>query len=402
MLGRALPWLVAAVIGALVVVAAAAFVMRADEVSTVVATRQDVVESAVASGRVVSAARIQVGVLVAGVVSEVLVREGQEVKRGDVLVRLDDRVEEASAAQARAAIAQARARLLEVEELQRARANANLAAAEAELQRLANAAARVQKLVQAGSSTSVELEGAETAVALARARRDAAAAEARANAEGGSQVRVAEAQLEAARAQLQTAEARLAQTRVTSLVDATVLRRDVEPGDAAIPGRALLVLGQRQGDDGGGAEIVVEPDERLLAVLRPGQEAACAADAFPDAPFAAVVKTIAPLVDVGRGTVEVRLSVPEPPPFLRADMTVSVEVKTGKQESALVLPLEAVRDLATASPWILVLEDDVAVKRPVQLGARGLDVVEIRAGLEEGVVVVSDAEVSPGARVKAP
>lgn len=370
--------------------------------STVVASRQNVIESAVASGRVASSARIQVGVLAGGVVAEVPVREGQVVKPGDLLVRLDDRVEEAAVAQARAAVAQARARLLEVKDLHRARAAANLAAAEAELSRAENAAERTRKLRESGSATTVDLESADTALALARAKRDAAAAEARANAEDGSLVRVAEAQLEAARAQLQAAEARLAQMRVTALVDATVLRRAVEPGDAVMPGRTLLVLGQREDADGGGIEIIVEPDEKLLAVLEAGQEAACAADAFPSAPFAAVVKEIAPLVDVGRGTVEVRLSVPEPPSFLRADMTVSVEVKTGLKENALVLPLEAVRELATSAPWVLVVEEGVAQRRSVTLGARGLDVVEIRSGLVDGAVVVTDPKLAPGARVKAP
>jgi HlyD family secretion protein len=370
------------------------------ETSTVVVERRDVRETAVASGRVVAPARIEVGVVGAGVVAEVKVGEGQTVKAGDVLLRLDDRVEVAAVAQARAALAQARARLVEVRQLQRGRAGANLMAADAELQRAQSTLARTKKLADGGASTTVDLEGATTAVQLAQAKRDAAAVDVAANADDGAQVRLAEAQVDAAQAALQTAEARLAQTRVTALVDAVVLQRKVEPGEAVFAGRILMVLGKTSELENARMEIVVEPDEKNLAVLAVGQTADCAADAFVDRPFTATVKEISPLVDRNRGTVEVRLSVPEPPAFLRSDMTVSVEITTGEKKNALVVPLQAVRDLATKNPFVLTINSGVAEKTAVTLGARGSDVVEVLSGLADGAVVVQDPKVKVGAKVK--
>jgi HlyD family secretion protein len=258
---------------------------------------------------------------------------------------------------------------------------------------------RVRRLAATGAAAGVDLEDAEAAVALARSKRDVALAEVNATKAGGSQILVGEAQLEAARAQLQSAEARLAQTRITAPSDGTVLRRDVEPGDAVQPGHTLLVLAGARNSERE-LEIVVEPDEKQLAVLAKGQKASCAADAFPDAPFEATVRDIAPLVDAGRGTVEVRLSVAQPPPFLRADMTVSVEVVTGTKEKALVVPRDAVRDLASAEPWVLTLAGDRAEKRPVKLGSRGTDVVEVLDGVSGGTTIITDARLKPGARVK--
>lgn len=371
----------------------------AKETSTVVVERRDVRETAVASGRVVALARIEVGVVGAGVVAEVIVEEGQAVKAGDVLLRLDDRVELAAVAQARAAVAQARARLVEVKQLQRGRAAASLMAADAELTRARLTLERTQKLTQGGASTVVDLESSDTAVQLARAKRDGAAVDVASNADGGAQVRVAEAQIEAAQAAVQTAEARLAQTRVTALVDGLVLQRRVEPGEAVFSGRSLMVLARTSEATAGRVEIVVEPDEKNLAVLAVGQTADCAADAFVDKPFTATVKEISPLVDKNRGTVEVRLSVQDPPAFLRTDMTVSVEITTGMKKDALVVPLEAVRDLATKAPFVLVLKDGVAEKTPVTLGARGSDVVEITSGVADGAVVVRDQKVKAGAKV---
>lgn len=386
----------------LAVLVGAAGACAPKQAATVVVERRDIRETAVASGRVVAPSRIEVGVVGAGVVAEVRVVEGQAVKAGDVLLRLDDRVELAAIAQARAAVSQARARVFEVRESQRQRAAANLAAADAELARATTQHDRARKLAAAGAGTTVDLESSATQAALAQAKRDAAAVDVAANAEGGAQLRVAEAQLEAAQASLQVAEARAAQSRVTALVDAIVLQRRVEPGEAVFAGRTLLVLGRTSDDAAGRMEIVVEPDEKSLAVLAVGQAADCAADAFLDRPFEAEVKAISPLVDKSRGTVEVRLSVDAPPAFLRTDMTVSVEITTGTKKGALAVPLDAVRDLATPAPYVLVARDGVAARVPVTLGARGADVVEVVAGVDEGAVVVVDAAVKAGAKVASP
>jgi HlyD family secretion protein len=76
----------------------------------------------------------------------------------------------------------------------------------------------------------------------------------------------------------------------------------------------------------------------------------------------------------------VRLRVPEPPAYLKPDMTVSVEVVIGRNESALALPLEAVRDVETPEPWVLLARDGEAVKLPVKVGLRGVGRIEITEG----------------------
>ena len=125
------------------------------------------------------------------------------------------------------------------------------------------------------------------------------------------------------------------------------------------------------------------------------------------------------VVDAGRGTVSVRLLVPEPPGFLRTDMTVSVEVKTG-EKTGLTVPARAVRGLATATPTLLVVvggtATDVAVTvvargrsadagtgtgTSKELGAEVVVIAPIAGGrLAAGDVVVVDPKVRAGARVK--
>ncbi|MCX5730499.1 MAG: efflux RND transporter periplasmic adaptor subunit, partial [Deltaproteobacteria bacterium] len=123
-------------------------------------------------------------------------------------------------------------------------------------------------------------------------------------------------------------------------------------------------------------------------------------DAFPDRVFPARVAYIAPAVDLSRGTVEVKLDVPDPPLFLRPDMTVSVNVEVGRDPAAVVLPAGAVRDAGT-EPWVLAVRDGRTVRQPVKLGMRGEGAVQVLSGLAPGEAVVAPASsIGPGARVR--
>ena len=96
------------------------------------------------------------------------------------------------------------------------------------------------------------------------------------------------------------------------------------------------------------------------------------ADAFPDSTFAAHVSRVAPVVDPAQGTVEVRFAVPQPPTYLRVDMTISVNVETERRTAALVVPSE--RDRRQSARPVHGSCSRVTVARsvrPVQPGARG-------------------------------
>ncbi|RYF38990.1 MAG: HlyD family efflux transporter periplasmic adaptor subunit, partial [Comamonadaceae bacterium] len=176
-----------------------------------------------------------------------------------------------------------------------------------------------------------------------------------------------------------------------------VLGRTVEPGQIVQPGAALLSLALA-----GPTQLVAQVDERFLDQLRLGQPASVVADAFAGQPFAARVLSIAPAVDAQRGAVEVKLAlVAAAPAFLREDMTLSVDVETGRRERALVLPLRALRsaeDRGTAG--VLVAQDGRAQARTVRLGLRTLDALEVLEGLGAGELVLLGGEIREGSRVR--
>jgi HlyD family secretion protein len=356
--------------------------------------RAELVQRVVASGRVLAPARIQVGSVVVGRVTRVPVDKGDRVKPGDLLVQLDDAEAKAALAQARAAVAQSSARLEQVEVVAVRVTTEALRQAELRLAQAEVKLTRQRKLAEAGSVSRSDLDDAIQARDLAASQVESARIQASAAASGADR-RSAQAALEQARGAELAAAARLENLSVRSPAPGVVTERDVEPGDVVQPGRTLLVVARD-----GPTQLSVLPDEKNLALLRLGQPATASADAFPDRTFPARVAYIAPAIDLSRGTVEVKLDVENPPDFLRPDMTVSVNVETGRDPRALVLAAGAIRDPAT-SPWTLVVRDGKAVRQPVTLGMRGDGKVQVLTGLAPGEWVVSPAAaVGPGRRVR--
>jgi len=168
-------------------------------------------------------------------------------------------------------------------------------------------------------------------------------------------------------------------------------------GQVVRPGDALVRFAGE-----GALEVRIAPDELHLGALRLGLPAMVAVEAFPERPLQATVAHIAPSVDPTRGTVEVLLALADEVDLpLRPDMSATVEVELGQHDDALVLPTWLVRDLGTTEPWVLVVDGDVAVRRPVQVGLRGTDAVEITDGLDPEVSVLPpEADATPGDPVR--
>ena len=357
--------------------------LRGPELEAYEVTARPLVQTVVATGRVVAVSRAQVGSPVTGVVLERRVQEGDAVQPGDVLavLRADDL--QAQAAEADAALDQLRRST-------RPRAQAAVREAEARLQQASREATRRRDLFARQLIAREALELALQAETVARTAAEQARLQMPDLAEGGP----AEA---AALARQATARALLEKTTIRAEVAGTVLTRNVEPGDLVQPGRVLFEIA-RAGD----TEVLVPVDEKNLEVLALGQPAMCVADAFPARPFPATVSFIAPSVDAQRGSVDIRLAVSPVPDFLRQDMTVSVNVETGRRDRALVVPNDALSEIDGNTARVWRVAEGRASRQTVELGLRGLALTEITAGLQDGDRVLADAgaDVAEGSRVR--
>jgi HlyD family secretion protein len=358
---------------------------------------RDVVQSVVASGRIAAPFRVDIGSQVVGTVADVPVAEGQAVKAGQLLIRLESSELLAGVKQGEVAVAQAQARLRQLRELQLPVADQALRQAEANF---ANAQAqydRNKRLFEGGflgrsafDDAQRNLDVARTQVATARKQLETAQP-------SGSDSALAVAALEQAKANLLAARAKLEYTTIEAPRDGTLIARDVERGHVVQPGKVLMVL-----SPSGETQIVLQIDERNLGRLAVGQKALASADAFAQQRFGAELVYINPGVDAQRGTVEVKLRVAQPPAYLKQDMTVSVDIEVGRSAGALTVPAEAVHDATGAAPWVMRVADGRAERRQVKLGLRGDSVIEVREGLQAGDAVLAGANpaIRAGQRVR--
>lgn len=347
-------------VGALVLVLAVgagtyAWWQRPILVETVQASARPLLRTLQFSARVATPSRVELGTTVTGRVAQVRVDEGDSVHAGAALIELESD-------EARAAMQQAHASLKQSE--------ATLRAAERDLP-------RTQELVAQAFYSQQKLDEARKAADVAKAQRDAAGAA------------------------LDVARAKLAQHVVRAPADGQVLVRSVEPGQIVQAGKALMTVSVQ-----GPLELVAQVDERFIGQLQGGQAARVLADAYPNQPFDAIVSRLAPSVNAQTGSVEVLLSVRgQRPVFLREDMTLSVEVRTGERADARVLPLGALRSSSTdgegAAGEVMVMQGERAVVRPVKLGLRTLTEVEVVSGLQDGDRVIMGAPgLAPNASVR--
>jgi HlyD family secretion protein len=356
---------------------------RGPRVPVVRVARHNLEQHLVASGRVMAPAKLEVAAVTTGLVTLVQATEGDRVKAGDLLVQLDDTEARAQLAQAQARVAEARARAEQVGSVAAVVASRALEQARATYDNSAQQFERTLTLLETGASSPEQRDAAKRALDVARAQLGSAEAEQRGASAEGVNARAANAALSQAVAQLALAKLRLSQTRVVAPQDAVVLSRDVEAGSVVSPGHSLMTLAAA-----GAARLLIAPDERDLALIQLGLSALASTDAFPDESFRAEVAYIAPSVDRERGTIDVRLRVPEAPAYLRADMSVSVDLTVAHKANAVVVQADAVRGLATPRPWTFVADKGRATRREIKLGIRGAGSVEVLTGLRPGELVV--------------
>lgn len=375
----------ALLLGVLALAAVAYFSLRGERVEVAWVERGELRQAVVASGRVRTPLRVEVASQITDRIASVAVGEGDEVAAGQVLLQFDAAEWQAGVAQARATLMQAESRLRQIGEAGLPLAEQSLAQAEATLRQAERHFQRVGELVAKGFYSTAQLDDAQRARDVAASQLQTARIQVASNRGDGIEVKLARSAIEQARATLAVAEARLAYTTLQAPVAGRVLTRNVEPGHTVQPGKTLLTLAPS-----GRTELTAQIDEKNFGLLALGQQAQVSADAYPGERFAAQLIYIAPAIDAQRGSVEIRLGVPQPPAYLRYEMTVSIDIEAARRSDTLSIPCDSVRDIGS-SPWALTVRDGRTVRQPVKLGLRGAGRCEIVDGLSEGDAVLPAA-----------
>lgn len=302
------------------------------------------------TGKVEPKAQAQVKSRVGGQVTDVAVVEGQPVKKGQVLVKLETTDYRREVARTEAEIEQQRL---------------SLEYAELTLK-------RSERSKEAAIGTDTELDQARNNAALARAR------------------------IAAGRVALATAQDRLRYTQIEAPIDGTVTQRNINPGETVVPGvtatfdgKPLLIIADLR-------TLIVKIDLNQIDVakVKPGQEAEITLDALPGKKFVAHVTKVAPAAVKATGMnavdafpVEATLDPGPDIAAIKPGMTADVRIKIETMPGVLLLPIEAVVTEKGKSSVTLVEPGAgraKTVRRDVELGARNDREVEVKSGVKVG------------------
>ena len=302
-----------------------------------------------ATGTVRAALSAQLSSQVMGTITRVNVHEGDRVRRGEVLVAIDESLQQAAFAGANAGLHASQESI--------AAADADYALAESTMK-------RYQMLYDKKSVSPQEFDEMKTRLAAAKARRDAAHA--------------GREQAEAGVSQAGTA---MSFTKVRAPFDGLVIARLAEPGAMASPGVPLLTV-----EDPSRFRLEATVDESKIGAVRLGESVPVVIDALGEQSIEGKVTQIVPAVDPGSRTFTVKIDLPANPQ-MRTGLFGRARFARGQHE-AIAIPKSAVLNRGQLQAVYVVGSDQLASLRYVTLGPASSDQVEVLSGLQSGDRIV--------------
>lgn len=309
-------------------------------IRTAPVTREWVTRPVEATGTLHSKDELQLSFKMPGVVAQVLVAEGQQVRRGQALATLDLREIDAQVAAARSGVDKAERDL-----------------------------ARAEALYADSVATLAQVQDARTGADVARSA-------------------------------LQGAAFNRRYATIVAPADGVVLRRLAEGGELVSPGAPIVILGSSER----GQVLRVGVADRDAVRVKPGDAATVRFDAFPGEQFAGAVREVAPAADPATGTYQVEVTVNGGGKALASGLVGRVEIRPAAGTEMALVPIQSIleADGTEATVYTLSADGRTAKRLPVTVGFIAGERVAVSGGLDGVQSVVTDgaAYLGDGAAVK--
>jgi len=202
------------------------------------------------------------------------------------------------------------------------------------------------------------------------------------------EVKLAENQVEIAQVSLERALEDLEGATLAAPFDGTIASIKASPGEMIVAGDKLIHI-----VDLSSLQIEVSVDEYDIGKIRVEQEALIIPDAFPDRKLSGNVTNVSvvPATSEGMASYPVTISVPDPDPIVRPGMGAEVNIVVAKKENVLLVPNSAIKE-SDEGKMVYVLSENQIASVPVALGISNGEVTEVVKGLKEGDQAITSSE----------
>ncbi|HHY46084.1 MAG TPA: efflux RND transporter periplasmic adaptor subunit [Firmicutes bacterium] len=346
----------------------------------------DVAATVSALGNLEPYVRVEVKCEAAGKIERVFVEEGDPVKKGQPIARIDPGDLPVKLKQAEAGYLSARAKLNKLlagpDASDLAQAEASYEQARISLEDAKKQLSRDEALFRTGAISEQQLQESRSRVKLNEQQFLAAKEKLESLRRGPDKedIEVARAELAQAEANLDSIRSQVNSLTATAPIDGTVTDIKVQVGDVVKEETSLAVIA-----DLTKMKAVIPVNEIDIPKIAPGQQVLITLDALPGQRFQGKVSSVGYEGQIKDNivTYEVTASIPNPGGKLRGGMTADVTVVLQSKENVLVVPIEALQE-RRGQTIVLVPGDDGPTRRPVRVGLRNDSVAEIVDGLSLG------------------
>jgi cobalt-zinc-cadmium efflux system membrane fusion protein len=300
-----------------------------------------------------------------GRIEKVYVRVGDRVRTGQPLVAYDN---------------------IELGELmsEYASARATLEKLNAEADVSKRSVERAQKLIELGAVTKAEYERRDAEYKSALASINMQKAQAALVAQKMRRFGMTDAEIEKIDAAPTKQHQDMPHTILRSPFDGVVLQSEVAEGEAVDSQRELFTIADI-------SIVWVQGDvyEKDIAAIRRGQQVTVLVNAYPAERFTGRITYLSDVLEPHTRTAKVRCEVANPRGLLKLEMFATIQIPTGAQRQAVMIPAAAVQQVDGKSVAFVKVDKNKFEKREVELGDQDDGWVEVRGGLKEGEKVVT-------------
>jgi multidrug efflux pump subunit AcrA (membrane-fusion protein) len=371
------------------------------EVTTAAAIKRDLPRFFEATGSLIGDQQTDVAPQTSGKVVAVGVDIGSPVRRGQMLVRLDDaelklRVEQASAQlqQAKAGVRQAEEKIgLRPGQAFDPNRVAEVAAARVTLELAQKNLTRAEKLIESGDVSRQFYDQQRAQRDQLKEQYDVALAQARQN---YAAVEVARTNVANAEAALGLAKQNLSYAVIPAPMDGFVAERTADLGEYVSPQQKVATIVRTNP-----LRVRIDIPEQAIPEVHVGQSVSATTSAWPDRHFSGRVARIAPNVSAQSRTLTVEAEIDNSSGALKPGQFASVRILEERAEPAVLVPSRAVVTDAGVSR-VFVIKDGHAEQRLVQTGQTEGDLIEIKQGVaaDEQVATSNQQQLTDGIAVK--
>jgi multidrug efflux pump subunit AcrA (membrane-fusion protein) len=374
---------------------------QAVDVTTAAAITRDLPKFFEATGSLAGDQQTDVAPQTAGKVVAVNVDIGSPVKRGQVIVQLDDSELKLRVQQSVAQVEQGKAAVRQAEEKIGLRPGqafdpnrvAEVSAAKVALDLADKNLKRAEKLIESGDVSRSFYDSAKADRDRLKEQYDMAVAQARQNFAGVEVARTNIANLEA---QLALARKNLSYANIPAPIDGYISERTADLGEYVSPQQKVATIVRTNP-----LRIKIDIPEQAIPEIKVGQSVSMTTSAWPDKNFSGHIARIAPSVTTDSRTLSVEAEIDNRSGELKPGQFATVRILQSRAESAVLVPARAVLTEAGVSR-VYVIKDGHAEQRLVQIGQTEGDLIAVRTGVaaDEKVATSNLEHLSDGVVVK--